>query len=45
MRKVFSNCYAMDQRCYDEYGLTEEILMEHAAQGMESYIRHNVDHA
>jgi hydroxyethylthiazole kinase-like uncharacterized protein yjeF len=45
MRKVFSNCYAMDQRCYDEYGLTEEILMEHAAQGMESYIRHHLSDA
>ncbi len=41
MRKVFTNCYAMDQRCYDEYGLTEDILMEHAAEGMEQYLRHH----
>lgn len=28
----------MDKRCYDEYGLTEDILMEHAADGMIDYI-------
>jgi len=28
----------MDRRCYDEYGLTEDILMEHAADGMVDYI-------
>ncbi len=39
MQKVFQNCYAMDRRCYEEYGLTEDILMEHAAEGMASYIR------
>jgi len=38
MRKVFKDCYAMDQRCYDEYGLTEDILMEHAAKGIKKYI-------
>ncbi len=35
----------MDQRCYSEYGLSEDILMEHAAGGMESYIRHNFEEA
>ncbi len=39
MRKVFKNCYGMDKRCYDEYGLTEDILMEHATLGMTNYIR------
>jgi len=38
VRKVFKNCYEMDRRCYDEYGLTEDILMEHAADGMLDYI-------
>jgi len=38
MRKVFKDCYAMDRRCYDEYGLTEDILMEHAAKGIKKYI-------
>jgi hydroxyethylthiazole kinase-like uncharacterized protein yjeF len=45
MRKVFTNCYEMDKRCYEEYGLTEDILMEHAAEGMESYIRHHLPDA
>ncbi len=45
MRKVFQNCYEMDKRCYEEYGLTEDILMEHAAEGMESYIRHHLSGA
>jgi len=39
MQRVFKNCYAMDQRCYADYGLTEDILMEHAAEGMAAYIR------
>jgi len=39
MQKVFKNCYGMDKRCYEVYGLTEDILMEHAAMGMERYIR------
>jgi len=38
MRKLFKNCYEMDRRCYDEYGLTEDILMEHAADGIVNYI-------
>ncbi len=45
MRKVFTNCYEMDRRCYEEYGLTEDILMEHAAEGIQSYIRHNLQDA
>ncbi len=39
MQKVFENCYAMDKRCYESYGLTEDILMEHAAEGMAAYVR------
>lgn len=38
MQKVFKSCYALDKRCYDTYGLTEDILMEHAARGMVEYI-------
>lgn len=41
MQKVFYECASLDKRCYDEYGLSEDILMEHAACGMESYIRDN----
>ena len=39
MQKLFRSCYELDKRCYEEYGLTEDILMEHAAMGMEHYIR------
>ena len=39
MQKVFESCYALDKRCYDTYGLSEDILMEHAASGMANYIR------
>ena len=39
MQKVFRSCYALDKRCYEVYGLTEDILMEHAAGGMAKYIR------
>jgi len=45
VRKVFKNCYEMDRRCYEAYGLTEDILMEHAAEGIESYIRHHLQNA
>ncbi|MBD3807106.1 MAG: NAD(P)H-hydrate dehydratase, partial [Epsilonproteobacteria bacterium] len=41
MQKVFLECNSLDKRCYDEYGLSEDILQEHAACGMESYIREN----
>ncbi len=39
MQKVFQNCYVLDNKCYEEYGLTEDILMEHAASGIANYIR------
>jgi len=39
MQKVFEDCYALDRRCYDSFGLTEDILMEHAADGMAQHIR------
>ena len=39
MQKVFQNCYALDKKCYEEYGLTEDILMEHAAAGLANHIR------
>ena len=38
MQKLYKNCKMMDKRCYEVYGLTEDILMEHAAQGMADYI-------
>jgi len=39
MQKVFQNCYALDNKCYEEYELAEDILMEHAASGIANYIR------
>jgi len=39
MQKVFENCYDLDTKCYEQYGLTEDILMEHAAAGLANYIR------
>jgi len=39
MQKVFENCYDLDKNCYEQYGLNEDILMEHAAVGMANYIR------
>jgi len=39
MQKLFKSCYKMDQKCYEKYGLSEDILMEHAARGMAEYIR------
>ncbi len=39
MQKVFQDCYALDERCYEFFGLNEDILMEHAALGMASIIK------
>lgn len=39
MQKLFDEVGSLDRRCYDEFGLSEDILMEHAADGMADYIR------
>jgi len=39
MQRLYKNCYAMDRKCYEEYGLSEDLLMEHAAEGMARVIR------
>ena len=39
MKSVVKECYRLDKKCYEDYGLTEDILMEHAASGMANYIR------
>lgn len=41
MEKVFYEVGSLDQRCYDEYGLSEDLLMEHAALSMYHYICDN----
>ena len=39
MQPLYKSCYPLDHRCYDDYNLTEDILMEHAAMGMANYIK------
>jgi hydroxyethylthiazole kinase-like uncharacterized protein yjeF len=39
MLKLFDEVASLDTRCYETYGLSEDILMEHAAQGMAAFIR------
>ena len=39
MQKVFQSCYDLYKRCYEQYGLSEDILMENAARGMAEYIK------
>jgi len=39
MQKLFDEVGSLDERCYKEFDLSEDILMEHAAEGMASFIR------
>jgi len=39
MQPLYKSCYSLDHRCYEAYALTEDILMEHASQGMADYIK------
>jgi len=39
MQPLYKSCTPLDNRCYDDYNLTEDILMEHAAMGMADYIK------
>ena len=39
MQKLYDEVGSLDKRCYDEFGLSEDILMEHAADGMADFIR------
>lgn len=41
MQKIFQEVSNLDKRCYEEFGLSEDILMENAANGMASYIKNN----
>lgn len=38
MQKLFDEVGSLDKRCYDEFFLSEDILMEHAADAMAKYI-------
>ena len=41
VQNLFDEVGSLDQRCYEEFHLSEDILMEHAAEGMAQYIRNN----
>ncbi|APW64558.1 bifunctional ADP-dependent (S)-NAD(P)H-hydrate dehydratase/NAD(P)H-hydrate epimerase [Poseidonibacter parvus] len=41
MQKIFDEVNSLDKRCYEEFGLSEDILMEHAALSMQLYIQEN----
>lgn len=41
MQKLFDEVNSLDKRCYEEFLLTEDILMEHAAYSMALYIQEN----
>jgi hydroxyethylthiazole kinase-like uncharacterized protein yjeF len=38
MKHVYKEVDSLDQRCYTQYGLSEDILMEHAANKIASFI-------
>jgi hydroxyethylthiazole kinase-like uncharacterized protein yjeF len=41
MQNIFQEVNTLDKRCYEEFALTEDLLMEHAAEGMAVFIRKN----
>ncbi|WP_345993252.1 NAD(P)H-hydrate dehydratase [Sulfurimonas sp. HSL-1716] len=41
MQNIFDEVSSLDTRCYKEFSLSEDILMEHAADGMADFIRQN----
>ena len=38
MQKVFKEVNSLDKRCYEEFALSEDILMEHAASSLSKEI-------
>ncbi len=43
MKKVFNEVGLLDQKCYDKFGLNEDILMEHAASSIATFIDDGFD--
>ena len=41
MQKLFEEVDSLDKKCYENFFLSEDLLMEHAAQGIASYIKNN----
>ena len=44
MQKIFDEVNSLDKRCYEEFLLSEDLLMEHAASSMALYICENFSH-
>ena len=44
MQKLFDEVNSLDRRCYEEFLLSEDILMEHASNSMALYINQNLSH-
>ena len=42
MKPVFKEVYNLDKKCYEEFKLTEDILMEHAANSMAEIIKDKI---
>ena len=42
MQKIFDEVNSLDKRCYEKFFLTEDILMEHAANSIALYINQNL---
>jgi hydroxyethylthiazole kinase-like uncharacterized protein yjeF len=45
MQKLFKNCYELDKKCYEVYGLSEDLLMENAAQSIARVIEKKFKHS
>ena len=43
MQNLFTEVSSLDQRCYNDFELSEDILMEHAADGMADFIHNHYD--
>ncbi len=43
MQSLFNEVASLDERCYKQFALSEDILMEHAAEGMARYIREHFE--
>ncbi len=41
MQNLYDEIKTLDERCYSEFALSEDILMEHAANGMVLFIKNN----
>lgn len=41
MQKVFNEVNSLDKRCYEEFDLSEDLLMEHASLAISNYIEYS----